>query len=152
LLLWILSMKPLLTLAACCLGLASFVDTVEARVWKDKAGKVQVEADLSDFADGKIAVTTADGQTRSLPLHSLTEEQSPFGKEAGIPALAEEHYNLGSLDLEDGRYTRAVGHFKAALRFRPKYPEALTNRGIAYDLLDDYEKSVADYTAALAID
>ena len=124
-----------------------------AREWTHKAGNRRIEADLVGFADGKAH--TAAGPTTKIivvPLDELSTEDVQFLTDEGLPALAADHYNRGSAQLDAGKYDEAVKRFSAVLALHPKYPEALTNRGIAYDVLGDYEKAVADYTAALAID
>jgi tetratricopeptide (TPR) repeat protein len=52
---------------------------------------------------------------------------------------------MGNLDL-------AIEDYNAALRIRPDFVEALYNRGYAYFLRGDRDRTIADWEAVLRID
>jgi tetratricopeptide (TPR) repeat protein len=57
-------------------------------------------------------------------------------------------YNQGVIYMDRGRYRRAIARFTQALKVDPGNAQALYNRGRAYDLIDQYRKSVDDLNAA----
>jgi len=49
------------------------------------------------------------------------------------------------------KYDKAIMDFTAALRIKPDYPEALSDRGMTSLWKGEYDKAIEDYTAALVI-
>ena len=47
------------------------------------------------------------------------------------PGLAEGYYNMGNIRFQQGRFKEAVMYYEKALLFRPNWPEAQRNLGIA---------------------
>lgn len=61
------------------------------------------------------------------------------------------HNNLGAYLASHNRDDEAVPHFRAALRLRPRYPEALLNLGIHLAKNGDFPAAIEKYEQALAI-
>lgn len=59
-------------------------------------------------------------------------------------------YDLGSILLENGRYSEAVDELRAAVRLMPT-PEAHNNLGIALGSLGRLEEAMTEFQAALAL-
>ncbi|MFA5101043.1 MAG: tetratricopeptide repeat protein [Candidatus Omnitrophota bacterium] len=57
-------------------------------------------------------------------------------------------YNQGVTYMDRGRYRRAIARFTQALKVDPTNAQALYNRGRAYDMIDQYRRSVDDLNAA----
>jgi tetratricopeptide (TPR) repeat protein len=57
-------------------------------------------------------------------------------------------YNQGVLCMDRKQFRRAIARFTQALKVDPTNAQALYNRGKAYDLIDQYRKSVDDMNAA----
>jgi tetratricopeptide (TPR) repeat protein len=66
---------------------------------------------------------------------------------AGSPA-ANEHLCRGTRCLNDRDFDCAFKHFNAALALCPDFAEVYHQRGLAWSLLDEYEKAIADYRQA----
>lgn len=54
--------------------------------------------------------------------------------------------------FDEARYDQAIADYTAALKIDPKLASAMTNRGWAYLMKEDYETARADFDAALKID
>jgi predicted O-linked N-acetylglucosamine transferase (SPINDLY family) len=67
------------------------------------------------------------------------------------PDKADKAYNAANDLQRAGQFELAVAQYDRALKLRPKWPEALTNRGVALLVLDRAEEAVASYDRALAI-
>jgi Flp pilus assembly protein TadD len=64
------------------------------------------------------------------------------------PAIA--FYNIGYINLvEFEEYAAATAYFSRALECDPDYADALYNRGLARELLSDFEGAESDYRATL---
>jgi tetratricopeptide (TPR) repeat protein len=61
---------------------------------------------------------------------------------------AEELFNAGMTEFQNGRYSQAVDAFTSALKEKPTYPEALFNRGKAYVFLNNSSQSLEDFSKA----
>lgn len=57
--------------------------------------------------------------------------------------------NSGVDSYMAGRYQKAISEFNEAVRLNPKYIDAYSNRGAAYDAINNPERAVQDYTAAI---
>lgn len=59
----------------------------EARTWKDRTGKHQIEAELVAVRDGKVVLKKPDGKQIAVPLQQLSEEDQQFAQQqASAPA------------------------------------------------------------------
>lgn len=57
-----------------------------SRLWKDKSGKFQVEAEFVSFSDGKVTILKTSGSQVTVPLEILSERDVEYVcKRAGIP-------------------------------------------------------------------
>lgn len=57
-----------------------------SRLWKDKSGKFQVEAEFVSLIDGKVTILKATGSEVTVPLEILSERDIEYScKRAGIP-------------------------------------------------------------------
>lgn len=64
----------------------SAVKLENSRLWKDKSGKFQVEAEFVSLKDGKVTIVKASGSQVSVPLDVLSDRDVEFAcKRAGLP-------------------------------------------------------------------
>ncbi|MBN2173256.1 MAG: tetratricopeptide repeat protein [Bacteroidales bacterium] len=62
------------------------------------------------------------------------------------------YYNIGYINLVYLKnFEEAIDYFNKAIEINPEYADAYYNRGFAYELLKDVEKSRADYQKTLEI-
>jgi tetratricopeptide (TPR) repeat protein len=64
---------------------------------------------------------------------------------------ASECIDVGDQYYESGDYLRAVEEYTKAVKRDPSYATSYIRRGCAYDKLEDYEKSIIDYTKVLSL-
>lgn len=63
----------------------SSVKLENSRLWKDKTGKFQVEAEFVSLSDGKVTILKTSGSQVSVPLEVLSEKDIEYAcKRAGI--------------------------------------------------------------------
>lgn len=68
------------------------------------------------------------------------------------PQNADAHAGLGDVFLERDEAGRAVGEYTEALKFAPDTAWILTNRGLAYALINQLPEAIADYSRAIELD
>ena len=61
-------------------------------------------------------------------------------------------FSIGYLYLKQAKTEKALSAYNEALRLKPGFANAYTNRGIAYANLEKYEEAIADYSEALRLD
>ncbi len=61
------------------------------------------------------------------------------------------HNNFGNILLERGYFDEALEHFDEAIRLKPDYPDAISNRSLAYAQLGKYELAVNHFNEVLRI-
>jgi len=52
----------------------------------------------------------------------------------------------GQAHREGRRYKEAIADFEAAIKLRPKYPDAMLNRAISYDRIGQGDRAIAGYS------
>ncbi|WP_441292338.1 tetratricopeptide repeat protein [Sorangium sp. KYC3313] len=65
---------------------------------------------------------------------------------------ASAYYGRGVVRCKLQRYPAAIADLNRAIRLRPRFAAALTERGLAYVESGEVEKAIQDYDAAIAID
>jgi tetratricopeptide (TPR) repeat protein len=71
---------------------------------------------------------------------------------AKSPAASAVKFNNKGVDLFNaGQYEPAIQAYNEAIRLNPNYTEAYSNRGAAFDALNNPERAVQDYTAAIEL-
>jgi tetratricopeptide (TPR) repeat protein len=62
------------------------------------------------------------------------------------------YYNLGYISFNvEKDYRKATVMFSKALKFNPAYAEAYYMRGLSFEQLGEFAKSIRDYTEAIKI-
>ena len=61
----------------------------------------------------------------------------------------QEWYNMGIAQYQNGDLQNAVDSYGKALDLEPQFYFAYTNRGIAYNKLEEYKKALSDFNSAL---
>lgn len=62
------------------------VELKEGRIWKDKTGKFQVEAEFVSFADGQVTILKSNGSKVTVPLKVLSERDCEYvAHKTGMP-------------------------------------------------------------------
>jgi len=70
---------------------------------------------------------------------------------AKAPDKARPHNNLGTLLLEQGKYTEAASHFQQAVEIDPMYAHAHNNLGTAFGMMGRLEEAAAEYQRVLEL-
>lgn len=69
-----------------------------SRLWKDKSGKFQVEAEFVSLSDGKVTILKTSGSQVSVPLEILSERDAEYAcKRAGIPYKRKNSSTTGTI-------------------------------------------------------
>jgi tetratricopeptide (TPR) repeat protein len=68
------------------------------------------------------------------------------------PNLAKVYFKLSGQELEKNQWREAATHLSKALKYQPKFPEALVNLGIANANMGFTDKAAEQFNKALAID
>lgn len=66
--------------------------------------------------------------------------------------IAQVYYNLGNLNLIDGKMQTAISNFSEAIKYKQDFKEAYLARSQAYAKLDDLDLAVSDANSAIKID
>jgi tetratricopeptide (TPR) repeat protein len=64
--------------------------------------------------------------------------------------LASKAYEDGLKHCQQGDYQEGIDAFTKAIEYDPKDYEAYINRGSAYDMLNQYDKALADYSVVIS--
>ncbi|MEE9253259.1 MAG: tetratricopeptide repeat protein [Thermodesulfobacteriota bacterium] len=67
-------------------------------------------------------------------------------------AIGNRHFSKRHGSTTEESLALAVEAYDMALKHNPHFADAYNNRGVAHFLLGDFEKAMADYQAALALD
>src|SRR5262245_48001145 len=72
--------------------------------------------------------------------------------EAGgdMQAQAAAYYERGNLQLDNGAFEAAIVDYDRSLALDPQQARALHNRGLAYAALQQPDRALADYSAAIS--
>jgi len=68
-----------------------------------------------------------------------------------FPRVSQAHNNLGSYLMEKGEFKSAEDHFNQAIKFKPYYADAYSNRGNLYSTVGNSEAAIKDYDKALTL-
>lgn len=69
----------------------------------------------------------------------------------GEPSPEEEACDKGNELSKDGKFSESVEHYSKALEINPKSVNALLNRSIAYENLNDHKKAIADLNQLVTV-
>jgi tetratricopeptide (TPR) repeat protein len=83
---------------------------------------------------------------------SLPAMAAPDKSRISAAGLAIKYNNAGVDLFSAGRYLDAISEYSRAIVANPRYAEAYSNRGAAYDALNDSQKAVHDYSMAIHLD
>jgi len=75
-----------------------------------------------------------------------------FGKAIELEPSADAWYGRGVTYCKLRRYPQAITDLNRALEREPRFPAALTERGLAYVNSGDVERGISDYDASIAVD
>ena len=128
-------------------------ETVEVHIAVTAVVPPETPAQTTQADPPKQAETPAPAKATEPPKQEAKAAQTA---PSSVPTVKTENdanaLNISGLSYgRNGDYDRAITDFTAALRIKPDYYVALSNRGIAYYYKSDYDKAIADYTAALRI-
>lgn len=82
----------------------------------------------------------------------LVDSLVAFCKAIEIRPSHHAYYGRGIVNCKLRRYGEAIADLNRAIKIRPLFPEALTERGLAYVRTGDIERGLKDYDAAIGID
>jgi len=103
-------------------------------------------AGSSASADRAIAAAR-----QALLAGNLEEAQKQFSALTGGPSAAEAHKGMGDVLARQGRLAKAEAAYRAALKLRPEWPNALNNLGNILKMKGDKAGAEQHYRRALAI-
>jgi len=106
----------------------------------------KLEAELSSLFND---VLVSESRYEELD-ESLQKSLNSFAmKKSGDGAIARTEQRLGWTNLMRHHYEEAIRHFNKTLKIKPDEGNALWNRGICYDLLNQSELAYQDYSKYL---
>ncbi len=82
----------------------------------------------------------------------LNGANEAFSRSSERGSNASAYYGRGVVRCKLRSYRAAVADLSRALKVRPRFAAALTERGLAYAESGEVEKAIQDYDAAIAID
>jgi tetratricopeptide (TPR) repeat protein len=97
------------------------------------------------YIAGNLAVTSYDNDKARTILDKLIHD-------AGNKSKSEYFYFRGVVSFQDKSYQEAVDYFSKAIEKRSTNAWAYHDRASAYKMMNELEKSLADYKAAIKID
>lgn len=99
------------------------------------------------FADSNAHVAQAKAAFASGDYTAAIREYTDALNEGGLSVneLSEIYNGRGQAYREGRQYRDAIADYDAALRLRPKYPDAMLNRAIAYDRIGQGEQAIDGY-------
>ena len=101
--------------------------------------------DLSeDWNDGIQRILRVIQRTSSEAINANTVEQS-------TDRNAETYYDLGNADNDGGNYDLAIENFNEAIKLKPDFAAAYTNRGLVYRNKRNYDRAIEDHTKAIEL-
>lgn len=112
------------------------------------------QAALSEFLPAKdMAATHVNLGVLLMRKGDYTEAQTHYAKAIEIrPTLAEAHINYAASLIYTADYSAAVTSIDKAIEIgTEKMPEALYNRAVAYDRLENYKGAYKDLKQALVL-
>lgn len=94
---------------------------------------------------GTITVDAGENKTLKVDLETLgeTSKQATYG--------AEEFFQSGVNALKANKYTNSISDFSNALELNPSYPQAIYNRGLAYQQLQKNAEAHEDFVRAAEV-
>ncbi len=99
------------------------------------------------FKEKSGTLTVAAGETKTLEVKLETLDESSKQATYG----AEEFFQSGVNALKAGSYENAISDFSKALEQNPSYPQAIYNRGLAYQQLKRNPEAHDDFLRAAEI-
>jgi hypothetical protein len=79
-------------------------------------------------------LTDAGGRQANNPQHTGSERSS---------------YSSGLLNMQEGRYERAINDFSKVIMINPNNTKAYYNRGVCYMKIEECEKAISDFTEVI---
>lgn len=106
----------------------------------------QERESASASAEGAIAIGR-----QALLAGDLDEAHKQFLASLDGPAAADAHKGMGDVLARQGRLAKAEGAYRAALKLRPEWPQALNNLGNIVKMRGDKAGAEQHYRRALAL-
>jgi tetratricopeptide (TPR) repeat protein len=156
-------MRRIIALASCLLFFASIA---QARTWKSADGDKVIEGTFVELDGDTIVIRTKTGMVRTS-LNNVDELSRNFvlGQTGADPAQskldaqiaenpkdAEALYKRALYHKNNGRETKAMEDFNAAIDADPNYGAAYLARGEMKSSRGELDEAVADITKALEVD
>ena len=109
-----------------------------------KPGTHKYEVDAAGYKVKSGTITVAIGETKTLEL-----ELEPLSESKKVVAYAaEDYFQSGVNALKAEKYENAISDFTKALEQNPNYPQAVYNRGLAYQQLKKNTDAHEDFIRA----
>lgn len=116
---------------------------------------LKLDTELKKYSTAVIAVTSPPKGSsigaRTTHSKNYIFEKNKHGewncvneKTVGMPTPATEAFRQGTELSQQGKYKEAIACFDKALTFNPKSIEALLNRSVAYENLQQHDKALKD--------
>jgi Flp pilus assembly protein TadD len=132
------------------------------------SGCVESEQSVTRGPDSRLAVSKPTGEVNgdlppsAMTLHSLAKILAAQGKDRECefvlrtcvrqhPQFLPAYNNLAELFMRQGRANEAIEILSNALQINPRDPVLLNNLGMCYLVSRQYEKALANFTAAAGI-
>jgi tetratricopeptide (TPR) repeat protein len=112
-----------------------------------KPGNYKYEITASGYKKKSGSISVSAGETKKLEVE--LEQASQEVKQATYGA--EDYFQSGVNALKAQSYQKAITDFTAALKQSPSYPQAIYNRGLAYQQLKENTEAHDDFLKAAEI-
>lgn len=128
-----------------------FPDNIAARYYHG-ALLAQIKEVAKARSEFEYVISSSDRDiVAEYDLSEIYSSSLPYGYDPR-KIRGKAYYQLGLLDASGGDYAEAVAEFSRSLDLSPFDPDALSNRGLAYDHLKDYESAEKDFIRAISMD
>ena len=118
----------------------------------DENGAVsQIQSGEREITDGLNKVDTLNERYRSATTQQEKDAIRAEYSQADREVLAGQKLAEGYAFYNQGKYSEAIECYTQALELNQNYAAAYTNRGTAYQKLNDHELAIADYTKVIEL-
>lgn len=87
-----------------------------------------------------------------IETHLALAEKTACGMfSTSFQETAKRYFYLGEQRFNEGSYEQAIALYDCTIRFQPRNGQAYYHRGVSYWYLDDYERSIQDFSTAMTL-
>ena len=130
---------------------AHFAEAERASTRRAAKERVELGRYLTDAPERKETALLAPA-IESSPFSDLTSEQRTELERRTKIALARAYLNVGVMQAQNQRFSRAAEFFEGAVAVDPDFPQAQYSLGVAYFNAQQYQNATAPLAHALAAD